>query len=220
MLRTNLATRPFYNLRAVRLGLFAGVVLGAALTAFNVGEIYLLNRQNAELLRRTDAAEARARELRGRASATRKTLDEGDVAIVQAAAREANLLIERRSFSWTELFNRFEETLPADVRITAVQPQIDNEGRMLVAVTVVSRGVEDLNAFLDALNATKDFREVISRQDTTQEDGTLRSVLQGYYRPQDAVPAAGQPAPASDPKNDATNGSAKPSTPAAPRSEP
>ena len=45
-------------------------------------------------------------------------------------------IIEQRAFSWTDLFNRFEETLPADVRIVAVQPQIDKDERMLVAVTV------------------------------------------------------------------------------------
>ena len=46
----------------------------------------------------------------------------------QAAAREANQLIDRRAFSWTDLFNRFEETLPADVRIVAVTPQVDTRG--------------------------------------------------------------------------------------------
>ena len=35
MLRTNLSTRPFYNERAVRVGIVVAVVLTAALTAFN-----------------------------------------------------------------------------------------------------------------------------------------------------------------------------------------
>ena len=41
-----------------------------------------------------------------------------------SAAREANLLIDRRTFSWTELFNQFEATLPADVRISTITPHI------------------------------------------------------------------------------------------------
>ena len=36
MIRTNLATRPFYNERAVRLVLLAIAALGLAATAFNV----------------------------------------------------------------------------------------------------------------------------------------------------------------------------------------
>ena len=194
MLRTNLATRPFYNERAVRLGIAAGIVLVGALTAFNAGQILMLSQRNTELTTRASTAEARSRSLREQASALRKTVDQGDVSVVQAAAREANLLIERRAFSWTDLFNRFEETLPADVRIAAVQPQLDDQGRMLVAVTVVSKRVEDLDAFIEELERTRAFRGVLSRQDVSEEDGALRSVIQGYYGPDAAVPASQTPA--------------------------
>jgi hypothetical protein len=215
MLRTNLATRPFYNERAVRLGLAAGVVAVAALTAFNVAEILTLSQRNSDLTTRAAAAEARSRSLREQAGALRKTVDQGDIAVVQAAAREANLLIERRAFSWTDLFNRFEETLPANVRIAAVQPQIDAEGRMLVAVTVISKRVEDLDAFIEELERTRAFRSVLSRQEVSEEDGTLRSVIQGYYGP-DPSPAAGQASSGADARGGAAKTNQTPPTPQAP----
>lgn len=190
MLRTNLATRPFYNDRAVRVGIAAGVVIVAALTAFNAARIFTLNGRNAELVTRAEAAESRASELRQQAMQIRQTLDADDVALLQAAAREANLLIERRAFSWTDLFNRFEETLPADVRVASVQPQVDTEGRMLVVATVYSRRIEDLDEFIEQLQLTRAFSGVLSRQDDLEEDGTLRSVIQGYYNPPAAAAAA------------------------------
>ena len=165
MLRTNLSTRPFYNERPIRLGIAAAVIAVAAFTAFNSAQVMTLTQKNNELTARADAAEARASDLRNKAGATQKSLDRGDVSVVQAAAREANLLIDRRAFSWTDLFNRFEETLPADVRISAVQPQLDDQERMLVAMTVVSRRVEDLDAFIDRLEQTKVFqRRAASRR--------------------------------------------------------
>ena len=91
---------------------------------------------------------------RRRASSGRR-INRDQLAAVQAAAREANQLIDRRAFSWTDLFNRFEETLPGDVRIAAVPPQVDPQGRMLVAVTVISRRVEDLDGFIEALEKTR-----------------------------------------------------------------
>jgi hypothetical protein len=195
MLRTNLATRPFYNERAVRLGIAAVVIAVAVLTAYNAAEILTLSQRNTDLATRTSTAEARSRSLREQASALRKTVDQGDIAVVQAAAREANLLIERRAFSWTDLFNRFEETLPPNVRIAAVQPQIDDQGRMLVAVTVISKRVEDLDSFIEELERTRAFRSVLSRQEVSEDDGALRSVIQGYYGPEasvtDAQPAGG-----------------------------
>jgi hypothetical protein len=181
MLRTNLSTRPFYNDRIVRLGIGAGVLIVAALTAFNVAQIVTLNRRNDELVARAEAAESRAQTLRDQARQIRQTLDANEVATMQAAATEANLLIERRAFSWTDLFNRFEETLPADVRVASVGPQLDAQGQMLVVATVYSRRVEDLIEFIERLEATRAFRGILSRQDAAEDDGTMRSVIQGYY---------------------------------------
>jgi hypothetical protein len=208
MVRTNLATRPFYNERPIRIGIAVAVIAVAAFTAFNAAQVMTLTQQNSELSSRADAAEARARDLRGRAGVTQKSLDRGDVSLVQAAAREANQLIDRRAFSWTDLFNRFEDTLPTDVRISAVQPQVDDEGRMLVAMTVVSRRVEDLDAFIDRLEQTKVFYGVLPRGEAAEEDGMLRSVIQGYYTPTTGAPPL-TPAPTPP-----VSGNASPGAPA------
>lgn len=196
MLRTNLSTRPFYNDRPIRLGIAVAVIAIAAWTAFNATQVMTLNQRNAELASRAETAEARARDLRNRAGATQKALDREDVVVVQAAAREANMLIDRRAFSWTDLFNRFEETLPPDVRIAAVQPQQDAEGRLLIAVTVVSRRVEDLDQFIENLEKTRVFSGILPRGEAPEEDGTLRTVIQGYYTPVVAVEAAAGEPPA------------------------
>ena len=197
MLRTNLSTRPFYNERPIRLGIAVAVVALAAWTAFNATQVMTLNQRNTEFASRADTAEARARDLRNRAGATQKALDQEDLVVVQAAAREANLLIDRRAFSWTDLFNRFEETLPADVRIAAVQPQQDADGRLLIAVTVVSRRVEDLDQFIENLEKTRVFSGVLPRGEAPEEDGMLRTVIQGYYTPTLSAPES--PAAASGP---------------------
>jgi hypothetical protein len=132
--------------------------------------------------------------------------------LIQGAAREANLLIERRAFSWTELFNRLEETLPADVRVGAVQPQVDTEGRMLIVATVFSRRVEDLDRFIDQMEATGAFSKMLSRQDDREEDGTLRSVIQGYYHPERA--AKSSPPPSDTQKAPPTSGASSSLAPA------
>jgi len=203
MLGANLSTRPFYNERLVRgvLGLITLVALG--LTTYNVVRILALRSQGADARGQTEAATREADRLRAEAIRIRQTINREQLEAVQVAAREANQLIDRRAFSWTELFNRFEATLPAGARIAAVTPQIDTAGRLLVAVSVVSRQVEDLDTFIEALEKTGAFSQVLSRQEEAQEDGTLRSVIQGYYSPLVAAPAAaeeaGTPAPPATP---------------------
>jgi hypothetical protein len=202
MLRLNLSTRPFYNDRAVKVGVALLVLVAAGLSAFNAAQIASLNARNTELVAIAEAGESKATELRRLAQATRQAMSKEDLEDVQADAREANQLIDRRVFSWTELFNRFEETLPADVRIIAVAPQVDKSGLMLVAITVVARNVENRELFIDRLEGTGAFSQVIARTDSSQDDGTIRSIIQGYYVQTDRAAAAVSP-PATSDSNDA-----------------
>jgi Tfp pilus assembly protein PilN len=209
MLRTNLSTRPFYNDRGVRVALMIAALLVAGFTTFNVLQVMSLNASHREWSEREAAAERRAADFTQQAQAIRQSLNTAEMSAVQQAASEANLLIERRVFSWTDLFNQFERTLPAEVRITAVEPQVDREGRLLIAITVISRRIEELNEFMDQLEGSGRFRDVLNRQDTVLEDGLTRSTVQGYYVPP-AGPAAAAPA-ASE-----SNGTMENATPPAP----
>lgn len=197
MLRTNLATRPFYNERGVRAGLAVLALVAIGLTIFNAIEILRLESAGREARQLVAQNAAHAREMRDKARSIRQSINQTQLAAVQTAAREANVLIDRRAFSWTALLNQFQLTLPPDVRITGVRPNIDDDGRMLVAISAFARRVEDLTEFIDALETTGHFSEVLSRTNTVEEDGTWRAELQGYYG-LPAEGAAGPPRPSSE----------------------
>jgi len=187
MLRNNLATRPFYNERGVRTGLGALAALALGLTLFNAYEIIRLQGQSRDARQMIAQNNAQAIQMRDKAQVIRRSIDKEKLAIVQAAAGEANALIDRRTFSWTELLNEFQATLPADVRIAGVMPQSDNQGRRLVQISVVSKRIEDLEEFMAALEKTGAFSGVLSRNDQPDEDGTLQSDIQAYYSPSTAA---------------------------------
>jgi hypothetical protein len=214
MLRTNLSTRPFYNERGVRAALGAVALLALALTLFNVFQVLSLQGQSRDSRDTIAQNEAQARDLREKAQVVRRAIDRTQLDAVQDAAREANALIDRRTFSWTELLNQFQLTLPPDVRIAGVNPQTDTEGRRLVQISVFSRRVEDVEAFMDALEKTGAFSGVMSRSDQPEESGTLRSELQGFYLP---VAATAPPAASESGKDRPVNQSAGTVTPGGPR---
>lgn len=227
MLRTNLSTRPFYNDRAVRTGLVALAIVALGLTFFNAVEILRLERAGREARQTVARNNAQARDMRQKAQVIRQSINQAALQAVQASARDANALIDRRAFSWTALLNYFQATLPPDVRIASVTPQVDDDGRMMVSIAVFARRVEDLSEFADALETTGAFSDVLPRQTSVEEDGTLRAAVQGYYSGPAvaAVPAsAGQAVPsdrASEPgKGNASAGaSATPGPPAASRAD-
>jgi hypothetical protein len=193
MLRTNLSTRPFYNVRAVRLligGLLAIVVV---VTLFNVIEIVRLSA-----IQRTvgaNAAEAESESVRLREDATRlrAQVDPKELEVVAEAAREANSLIDRRVFSWSDLFTQFEATLPDDVRITQVEPRID-EDRLVIGIAVEARTHEGVDAFIEALEKTGAFYDVLPAERRTTEDGLIEAVVEGrYVQPARETVAAAEP---------------------------
>jgi Tfp pilus assembly protein PilN len=193
VIRNNLSTRPFYNVGAVRLwlGLAALVVLAA--TAFNVVHVLRYSNSNTELVTAAENDEARAAELRRNAQKLRASVNVAQVDAVSVDARQANELIDRRTFSWTELFNRFERTLPEDVRITAVQPTIDRDRNIHLVVSVVARTVDDVNQFMEKLDETNAFQDLRSSREATTDEGQIASTLEMTYHPN-----ATAPAPASD----------------------
>lgn len=198
MIRTNLSTRPFYNTAAVRLWLLVAGVVVLAATAFNVTQVLRYSNSNTELVTRAAADEASAAELRRTAQRLRASVDTAQVDAVSVDARQANDLIDRRTFSWTELFNRFERTLPDDVRITGVHPEVDRQRRIVLTVNVLARGVDDVNRFMESLDNTGAFAELRSIQEQTTDEGQIESALQMVYRGAGAEPASAEasaPAP-------------------------
>jgi hypothetical protein len=194
MIRTNLSTRPFYNVRAVQvsLSILAAIVLG--ITLFNVIRIVALLGSQQTLGATADQSEREAARLRSEASRIRAQINPAELETVATAAREANNLIDQRAFSWTELFSQFEATLPNDVRITAVQPRLE-KGIFIVAVAIEARRAEDLDAFIEALEMTGAFRNVLATETQTNQRGLLEAVLEGVYQPSSrtAPEAAGKP---------------------------
>ena len=188
--RINLSTRPFYNERGVNALLALAAVLVVAVSAFNLWQVYGLSGRQAELQGRIAREEAKSRELRDRAAAIRRSINPRELEATVEAAREANVLIERRVFSWTDVLNQFETTLPATVRISSVRPRVERDGTMMVDVVVLARTVEAVDAFIENLEKRGAFSSVLSREEFVNEDGLIQASIQGQYRPSAAVAPA------------------------------
>ena len=158
MLRSNLATRPFYNERAAHFVIGLAGVIVLVITVLNVIRVVTLSRHHTELSARTNADRAEAGRLTADAARIRTTINKDELALIVAAAQEANALIDQRTFSWTEFFNQIESTLPPDVMLTSVRPP----SRRLtnVAMSLLARQAPDLEEFMDKLERRARFDDV------------------------------------------------------------
>jgi Tfp pilus assembly protein PilN len=181
MLRANLSTRPFYNERAVQLLLVLAGVIVIALTAFNISRILSLSNQNTGLSSRVTSDRAEAERLRGEAVAIRRGINQAELKTIVAAAQEANMLIDQRTFSWTEFFNHIEETLPPDVMLTEVKPSFQ-EDQTIISMTVLGRRTQDVDDFIERLEATGSFDQVLPKLRDETEDQLSRVLITALYR--------------------------------------
>jgi len=154
---------------------------------------------------RSGEAEASARagnDLAVLAAEIQRTISPEAIAEASAAAREANLLIEQRVFSWTDFFNRIETTLPADVMVTEVRPDIA-PGSVAVTMGVIGRRLDDINEFIGALEESGAFTDMLNPLASLTDDGMYSAVLRGTYlqaMPADVDPTARsvEPAPSAE----------------------
>ena len=201
MIRGNLATRPFYNEPAVHLWLFVAALVVVVATLFNVVQMLRYSRSDTELARLAANDEARATELRAEAARLRGTVDTKQIERASLEAHQANELIDRRTFSWTALWNEFEATLPPNVRITSFRPRIDPKRGNVVTITLVARNVDDVEQFMINLDKTGAFPDLYPPSERTNERGQLETVIEAVYAPKQppksaaaAPPETGGPA--------------------------
>jgi Tfp pilus assembly protein PilN len=180
MLRANLATRPFYNERAIHLLLAVAAAIVLGITVVNVSRIITLSRRSTELSARTNADRAEASRLSSEAMGIRKTINKDELTLVVNAAQEANALIDQRTFSWTEFFNQIEATIPPDVMLTSVRPSF-KDGVTSVAMIVLGRQLADVDEFIEKLEATGYFEDLIPASSEKTDDGLVRATINSVY---------------------------------------
>jgi hypothetical protein len=203
MLRTNLSTRPFYNIRAVQVALGALALLVVVLTLVNIVQLIRLTSSERALGARAAQAEADAQRLREEARQIRSQIDAKELNEVAAAAEEANAIIDLRAFSWSALFAQLETTEPENVRLTSFQTQEDRTGKFIVNLRVQARRVQDLESFIDALEKTGSFREVLAAEEQTSPEGLINALVEGIY-----TPPAQEPTPQASTAGSRTTGAA------------
>lgn len=182
MLTTNLATRPFYNERAIHLGLSVIGLAAVAVLAFGAVRLVDLSRATDLLLREAEVAERDAAAITGRSSSLEQGLAGERVESIATAAAGVDRLIAQRSFSWTGFFDLIDETLPAGVMLTAVRPDAA-DGMLALELGVVGRNLDDIDRFIERLEATGAFVDVLAHQAELAEAGTYRAQVRGRVAP-------------------------------------
>lgn len=164
----NLASRPFRNERlpALALGLAAVALLALSVQhAFFIRR--LLPRETSALGQEVAALGAEMQRLRSEATSLRVPRPEPAVSSQWTIVRG---LVDRRAFSWTELFARLERALPPGVRLVAIIPDV-KPGYVRLELVAVARSAEQGLGLVRALEERPEFRDVYPLSADQAADG-------------------------------------------------
>jgi hypothetical protein len=142
--------------------------------------------------------------MRADAARIRSQVNQAELATLSAAADEANLIIEQRAFSWSQLLTEIETALPDDVRVTKIDPRID-DGQFVVAITLEAQQVEDYAAFMEALERGGRFSSVLPKVESRADDGIIDVQIEGRY----TVPEVGTQGESAAPESSAATGGSR-----------
>ncbi len=192
----NLAARPFANERPVKRTTTLIWVLALTLMAVN---IFLYQRHLSAQYEQRQAL----RDLEERIQEEEEVVRQGQERLADLDLRQQNAKvvflngqIARRTFSWSQLFDRLEEVLPANMQLQRVSPKILTEGRRggrpgderlkdLVSIDMKgqARTGEEVLQLVDSLFEHESFTLPNLKGENQRDDGRVEFTLNVLYLP-------------------------------------
>ena len=138
-LHLNLASRPFRDYRP----LYAVVVVVSLLIAFlmlnNFDTFYRYRRETTTTRNEIVRIQAQTQQERQRSDAAHRQIATIDLTTLDRQAKFVNSQLAERAFSWSELLDRLEATLPRDVRVTSISPSFSEDGTVRLSLRCESK---------------------------------------------------------------------------------
>jgi Tfp pilus assembly protein PilN len=183
----NLASRPYRDFRVYYAVLGSAALVALVLMTYNVLTAWRYLVDTKEARSEIAALETETTHERETAEAMEKRIGAIDAVELDDKARFINSQIRERVFSWSTLMERLEKLLPGDVRLTTLNPTVEEDGTVNLSLSCVSRKPDGLVTLLDRLYSDPAFKNAFPSSDNAQPDGTHRIEISTTYLPN--VPA-------------------------------
>ncbi|MDE1162788.1 MAG: PilN domain-containing protein [Acidobacteriaceae bacterium] len=135
-IQVNLATRPYVELRPFFLRLRIAMAL-LALVAVGLGvAVHIFSGKLSVAEQQIDKVHAATLKTQAERTRVETRMRQPDNAEVLDRAHFLNNLFLRKSFSWTAVMMDLEQVLPTGVQVTAIEPQVTQEGDVVIRLRV------------------------------------------------------------------------------------
>lgn len=170
----NLARRPFRNERLQTLGVSTAAAVLVGLTIWHALVVRdLLPRRTSALHTEVAELERKLKRLRDERRRIRVAVPEPRTLAQWTRVKE---LVDRRMFSWTDLFASLEEVIPDGVRLVSIAPRVE-KGDVEITIAAMVRTPDDGWDFVRVLQDHPEFSNVYP---TSEAETGLFNYKMGY----------------------------------------
>lgn len=175
--KLNFSRRPFVDERALLFGAGIAIGIGVVLLFANVRQWSDFHSQIRGTALQIESLQARRDRAVRDAAESHAAIDSYRVSSLATQSKALLKLVAERRFSWIGLLGRFERILPADVRVTRLQPGIEKEG-VTIGCSMVGRSHDSVAHTIAALARDPAFEAVELRSEAAPESGA--AAVEGY----------------------------------------
>jgi Tfp pilus assembly protein PilN len=181
----NLSTKPFPAHRATSLLLGTFLAILGVVSVWQVARFYRYTAQSGGIRGEEQDLRVESEALRQRLSELQARLDRPEAAAKLSEIGFLNGLIVRKSLSWTRVFASLEDIVPASVHLISLRPSVAAEGTVEMEIDVRGRSLRDVTGFVDALEESSAFADVImsieQKRDPDPESDVEASLSVTYF---------------------------------------
>jgi hypothetical protein len=190
IIRSNLASAPIKNYSLFLLGCIVLGVAVAAFTFFNLTNISDSYSKNSELKKTITTQQTQLAAMEEKEKDLQNKINRIKTAKFVSETEFMNNAIKRRTFSWTSLFDHFEEVLPPSVKMISVMPAVQ-EKNIAIKLDMAGRNLSDMLELVRSLERDPQFSEVTLKAERAgDEDLIYFSVSLNYKPPSNIGPSA------------------------------
>jgi hypothetical protein len=153
----NLASQPFRRDRPMIIGstVLAAIMISTLVMLISLARTDAANK--IESARQLVAAQKQlALVMKDQAAIDRELRQPQNAAVLERSVL-LNEMLQRKGISWTRIFSDLEKTVPFNVRIIQIRPQVDSSDKIFLQMVVGADNTSQLNEFLKRLETSDVF---------------------------------------------------------------
>ncbi|MEW6246108.1 MAG: PilN domain-containing protein [Nitrospirota bacterium] len=179
--RINLSSRFRWYAKPARLGLIVLVVVAAAATVWDLGQIWTAHGEANDIA--VALQRVREQDRAFVAESAKEGIDLSDAALQRLPGEVAlaNQLLEKRVFSWTRFLTELEQAIPSRLAINSIRLDPNSS---IIRLNGAAFSLEDVTALAVALQDHPTFKDPVLGQHRDAGNGLVEFDLTLRYRPQ------------------------------------